>query len=151
MKLKRIHDANGVCTGVEIKHTGLSPEQNWDQGQVMQYASEGWLRLDGDTIFVSGSGETLQYDVLRKPGYFVASTGERIPVSELAMTQFMTETHATLAPAEARAFLAAKGLPATDYEASRVYRCRLNDEQHAKWRAVTDIAGNVVAAHTQEG
>lgn len=151
MKLKRIHDDAGACTGVEIVHTGLSPEQNWDQGQVMQYASEGWMRLDGDTITVTGSGETLQYEVLRRPGYFVASTGERIPVSELAMTQFMTEHVATLAPAEARAFLAAKGLPANDYEASRVYYCRLAAEQHAKWRAVTDIAGNVVAAHTVEG
>jgi hypothetical protein len=151
MKLKRLHDDAGACTGVKIVHTGLDPEQTWDQGQVMQYASEGWMRLDGDSIFVSGSGETLQYEVLRKPGYFVASTGERIPVSELAMTQFMTERVATLAPAEARAFLAAKGLPANDYEASQHYRCRLNDAQHAKWRKVFDAAGNDVAAHTLEG
>lgn len=151
MKLKRIHDAGGRCTGVDIVHTGVDPEQNWDQGQVMQYASEGWLRVEGDEIVLTGSGEELRYTIERRPGYFVASTGERIPVSELAMQQFMTEQVATLAPAEARAFLAARGLQANDYEASRLFRCRLNDAQHARWRKVFNRAGNDVAAHTVEG
>lgn len=158
MELRRIHsptvcDHQGkpIVTGVDVFHTGLSPEQNWDQGQVLQYASEGWLRLEGDQIVLAAEQDTLRYDVLRRPGYYVRSTGERIPISELAMQQFMTERVATLAPAEARAFLAGKGLAENDYEASRIYRCCLTAEQHEKWRAVRDIAGNVVAAHTLEG
>lgn len=150
MELRRIHD-QGRAVGVDVFHTGLSPEQNWDQGQVLQYASEGWLTVEGEQIVLKAAQETLRYDILRRPGYYVRSTGERIPVSELAMQQFMTEQMATLAPAEARAFLLGKGLPLNDYEASRVFRCRLNAEQHEKWRAVRDIAGNVVAAHTLEG
>lgn len=156
MYLKRKHDTSIgpdgqpvlTVSGVELIHTGLSAEQNWDRSQLLQYATEGWMRLVGETIEIVGEQETLVYDILRKPGYYVASTGEQIPISELAMGQFLTEPVATLASAEARAFLLGRGLPQNDYDAGRVYRCRLRADQHEKWRAVRDLAGNAVAAHT---
>lgn len=155
MELRRIysHDVPHAprVVGVDLFSTGLTPEQVWSRRQVMQYMSEGWMSVAGKTITLTAKQDTLTYDVLREPGYYVTSTGERIPISDLAMAQFMTEAQAILAPMEARAFLAGRGLAPTDYTASRNYHCRLNAEQHAKWRAVRDIAGNLVAAHTLEG
>jgi hypothetical protein len=155
MELRRIYSPAEPNTprrviGVDLFSTGETPEQNWSRRQVLQYVSEGWMRLEGSQIFLMARQDTLVYEVEREPGYYVASTGERIAISELAMGQFMSEPQALLAPAEARAFLASRGLPPNDYTASRNYCCRLNDEQHAKWRSVRDRAGNLVAAHTQE-
>lgn len=155
MELRRLYNeppAPGALPqirGVRVNHTGQAAEQNWDRGQVLQYASEGWMRLKGDTLEITAENATLVYDVLRYPGYYVRSTGEQIPISELALQQFYTEPVATLAPAEARAFLAGKGLPVDDYEASRIYSCRLRADLHEMWRAVRDpLSGNPVAAHT---
>lgn len=156
MELRRIYappapNAQPRVIGVDLFSTGEQPEQNWCRRQVLQYVSEGWMRLEGRQIVLQARQDTLTYDVVQEPGYYVASTGERIPLSELAMAQFMGEPQAILAAAEARNFLASRGLEPGDYTASRTYHCRLNDEQHAKWRSVRDRAGNLVAAHTLEG
>lgn len=156
MELRRIYattapDAPPRVAGVELFSTGETPEQTWSRRQVLQYVSEGWMTVEGGQITLRAKQDTLTYDVLREPGYYVVSTGERIPLSELAMAQFMSEPQAILAAAEARNFLATRGLDQTDYTASRNYYCRLNDAQHAKWRSVRDRAGNLVAAHTLEG
>lgn len=156
MELRRIYAPPAQNTpprviGVDLFSTGEQPEQNWCRRQVLQYVSEGWMRLEGRQIVLQARQDTLHYDVLREPGYYVESTGERIPLSELAMAQFMSEPQAILAAAEARNFLASRGLEASDYTASRTYFCRLNDEQHQKWRSVRDRAGNLVAAYTLEG
>ncbi len=156
MKLKRLYspsvvgqDSQPMVTGVKVIHTGLEAEQRWDRGQLMQFASEGWLKFDGSQVTIAAENATLVYDVVTQPGYFVRSTGERIPVSELAMQQFMTEREAPLAAAEARAFLAGKGLAANDYDATRAYTFRLRSDLHEHWRKVVDpLSGNDVAAHT---
>lgn len=158
MELRRIHspavvgaDNKPIVVGVDLFHTGAEPAQTFRRGMVLEAVAAGWMRLQGDTLTLIAQQDTLTYTVNRHPGYYVKSTGERIPLSDLAMGQFLTETVATLAPAEARAFLAGKGLDPTDYEATRNYHCTLDTEQHAKWQAVRNIAGNLVAAHTLEG
>ena len=151
MLLQRQYNDAGKVSGVRIKDTGSSPEQSWAARQVEQYMGEGWMTMRGDEIVITGvDGEVLIYDILRRPGYYCASTGERIPISEPAMGQFMTQSEATLAPAEARAWLAAKGLPATDYTASRNYRCRLDTASHETYRAVAGPKGQVGPAYRME-
>jgi hypothetical protein len=158
MELRRIYadgsllgaDSAPLCTGVDLFHTGTSAEQTFKRSLVLSACAQGWMSVAGDTLELKAKQDTLTYSIVRHPGYYVRSTGERIPLSELAMSQYMTEIVATLAPAEARAFLSGRGLEPDDYEATRNYHCVLNDEQHAKWRAVRDAASNVVAAHTLE-
>ena len=152
MLLKRVYGSSGEVAGVQIKHTGASPEQTWSASKVEQYMSEGWMAMRGDEIVITAEdGEELVYDILRRPGYYCASTGERIPLSEPAMSQFMNSTAATLAPAEARAWLTAKGLPPTGYEATRNYHCRLDSSLHAAYCAVVGPKGQIVAACRLEG
>ena len=155
MELRRIYtptvlgaDSNPLCVGVDLFHTGTTPEQTFKRSLVLSACSQGWMTVHGDTLTLKAAQDTLTYSIVRHPGYYVTSTGERIPLSELAMSEFLTEQVAKLAAAEARAFLADRGLPQTDYEATRNFHCVLNDEQHAKWRAVRDAASNLVAAHT---
>lgn len=151
MKLDRPqHHAERGHPVVGIVHTGVSAEQNFSRRLVLQGMNEGWLRLSEGKLVMLAEPEDLVYTIEREPGYFVKSTGEKIPLSSLALSEFFSATMATLAAAEARAFLAGKGLQPTDYEATHAYHCVLAEDQQAKFRAVRDIAGNVVAAHTQE-
>lgn len=157
MELRRIYDPASIepgvtprCVGVDLFHTGTAPEQTFKRSLVLAACAEGWMYVAGDTLKLKAKQDTLTYSIVRHPGYYVRSTGQRIQISELAMSEFLTEQVAKLAAAEARAFLAANGLAENDYEATRNYHCVLNDEQHAKWRAVRDLASNVVAAHTLE-
>lgn len=159
MELRRLYAANSLvgadsmplCIGVELFHTGSTPEQTFKRRLVLDACAQGWMKVDGDKLTLASTSDVLTYAIKRQPGYYVKSTGERIPLSDLAMSEFLTEIVANLAPAEARAFLAGRGLPADDYEATRNYHCVLNAEQHEKWRAVRDIASNTVAAHTIAG
>lgn len=158
MKLRRRYaahslvgpDSEPLCIGVDLFHTGLSPEQTFKRSLVISACAQGWMKVEGNTLTLISAQDVLSYEIARHPGYYVKSTGERIPLSEIAMSQFLTEIVATLAAAEARAFLATRGLQTNDYEATRNYHCVLGIEQHEKWQAVRDIAGNVVAAHTLE-
>jgi hypothetical protein len=151
MLLKRTHEA-GKCTGVIIKHTGLSPEQNFSRRLVQAALAEGWLTIEGDKLRIRGAQETLVYEIKRQPGYFCRTTGERIPISAHAWEQALIERVATLAPKEARTWLEAKGLPPTGYEVTHAYECVLDESQHEKYRAVVDpVSSNVVAAAALEG
>lgn len=157
MELRRLYDpasldpgATPRCVGVELFHTGFSAEQTFKRRLVLDACAEGWMQLQGDTLSLKADGETLTYTVVRQPGYYVRSTGERIALSDLAMSEFLTEPQAKLAAAEARQFLAERGLPDDDYEATRNYHCSLDAEQQQKWQAVRDEAGNLVASHTLE-
>lgn len=159
MELRRIYSPpqflkpgfERTVIGVELFHTGSTAEQTFKRRLVLDACAQGWMKIDGDKLTLASTSDVLTYAIKRHPGYYVKSTGERIPLSDLAMSEYLTEIVATLAPSEARAFLAGRGLPADDYEATRNYHCVLNDAQHEKWQAVRDIAGNTVAAHTIAG
>ena len=150
MLLQRQYDKAGKVSGVRIKDTGSSPKQTWAARQVEQYMSEGWMALRGDQIVITAEdGDELVYDIVRRPGYYCASTGERIPISEPAMGQFMTQSEATLAPAEARAWLAERKRGG-GYEATHNYTCALDEGAHDKYRAVVGPKGQIAAAHRLE-
>jgi hypothetical protein len=152
MKLKR-QFANGPdkpCTHMTVVHTGTHPEQNFSQRMVAHGLVEGWMRLDGGALYLKADGgEELRYVIRRSPGYYCKSSGEPIAVSAAAVAQLFAG-HGKLAAAEAQAWLAAHGKAPGDYEATWAYECVLDDAQHARYRAVRDVAGNPVAAHTQE-
>lgn len=127
-------------THVEVIHTGKSEFQTWSAKHLAEWAEHGWARIDGGQIILTTSDHQpdLVYDILRSPGYYCASTGERIPLSDLAMSQYMTKTVATLAPREAKAWLLAHGKAADDYEATRNYVCELRADQQAQFSAVKE-------------
>jgi len=129
MELKRHH--NGT---VEVRHTGKSREQNWKMSAVMAWVSEGWMKVDPKTITVKTiEGQPdLVYEIVRKPGYY-AEDGKPIPISELGLHQFFNEAVATIAPAEAKAWLAASGRSGQGYVATRNYHCRLDVAQHKQF------------------
>ena len=150
MYLKRLYDDAGRVTSVEIRHTGVSAEQNFSRRMVLQACSDGWMRLAGDHLIVVGEPEDLVYTIKRAPGYYCVSTGERIQVSQLAWEQAVSQPAAVLASAEARAWLAGAAKAANDYEVTMAYECVLAERQHGKFRAVKAVSGNLVAAHTLE-
>lgn len=133
MELKRRNTPDGMR--VEVIHTGTSEPQNWSSGHLMKWMEEGWVTVEDKRVVLHtiDSQPDLVYAIKRKPGYYCNQTGESIPISDLAMTQFMTQTVATRAPAEARAWLAAKGR-AGGYDATRNYECVLDSKQHAKFK-----------------
>lgn len=157
MELRRIYDpaslqpgATPRCVGVDLFHSGFTAEQTFKRSLVLEACAAGWMSVAGDTLQLKAAQDTLVYQIDRHPGYYVRSTGDRIQLSELAMSEFLTEPVAKLAAAEARAFLAGRNLPPSDYEATRNFHCTLNEEQQGKWQAVRDRASNLVAAHTLE-
>lgn len=100
MELKRRTGPDGCITHVDVVHTGTHEAQNWGAKHVAAWVEEGWMRVDGDSIvIVTGDGQPdLVYTINRRPGYYCAETGERVPLSDLALTQFMSQSLATLAP-----------------------------------------------------
>lgn len=124
-------------THVEIIHTGKSEGQTWSSKHLAEWAEHGWARIENDQVILTTADHQpdLVYDILRAPGYYCVSTGERIPLSGLAMSQFISKTVATLAPREAKAWLLANGKALDDYEATRNYTCELRADQHAQFKA----------------
>lgn len=158
MDLGRPKMVNGrMC--VEVVTSGMQPEQNFDRRRfVLKGISEGWAKLSDDekTLTVHATPEDLVFDVVRAPGYYCVSTGERIPLSKFAEEEAFNSTTATMAAGEARKWLVAKKLPLmagklANYEAPKHYACKLNAKQHEKFRAVQNVAGNWVAAQTLKG
>lgn len=148
MKLQR-QFTDGKCTHMAVIHTGASADQNFSQRLVAHGLAEGWLTRDGDHLLLKTEGEPLRYRIKREPGYYCRSTGERIDISVAAVAQLFAG-HGLLSAAEANAWLVSRGKPAGDYEATWAYECELDAEQHARYRAVVNKAGNAVAAHTVE-
>ena len=150
MLLKRQHDSAGSCTGVLVKHTGLTAEQNFSRRLVSQAVAAGWMEIDGDLLTIDAKPEPLRYQLLRTPGYYCLSSGDRIPIGENAWVELLAG-EAALASRERAAWLASHGMQADDYTLTLAYECVLSAEQHVKFKAVRAPSGNVVAAHTLEG
>lgn len=133
MEMKRRNTPDGVR--IEVVHTGTNEDQNWGAKHVQEWAEEGWMVVGDDTITILTVDDQpdLVYDIKRRPGYYAKATGERIPLSDVAMTQFMTKSLATLAPQQATAWLLSKGLSG-GYEATRNYECTLSKALHAKFK-----------------
>jgi len=146
MLLKRhYHPGTLQVSGVEIKHTGVSPEQNFSRRVVTAGLTEGWLRIEGDKLTLDGANGKLEYVIRRSPGYYCKSTGERIPVSDVAWTDFLASGQGKLSQVEARAWLLGRGKDSSDYEITLAWECVLAPEDHEKWHCTRDVAGNVVS------
>lgn len=131
-------------------HSGTSPEQNFSDRLVDTAQREGWIVIDGNTLLMKTADEPLRYEITRKPGYFCKSTGEAIPVTEANWLRFRMANDQR-ASAEAKAWLAANGKAADDYDITTAYHCVLDATQHANYRAVSPGGGlPAVAAHTLE-
>lgn len=137
------------ATHVVCLNSGTRPEQNFSDRMIEAAEREGWVKIDGDTLTMKTDGEPLRYKITRRPGYFCKSTGASIPVSDRAWLKFRLANDGAGSRAEALAWLAGKGLPATDYDITTAYHCVLDAKQHAKYSAVTD-GGIVRAAHEME-
>lgn len=133
MELKR-HYKGGEVHAVEVLGTGTDARQNWKRTAVMQWVGEGWMKVSADTITIKTiEGQPdLVYKILRKPGYYTED-GKPIPISELGLQQFFTEAVATIAPREAREWLAKNGRSGESYTATRNYECELDAEQHVQF------------------
>jgi hypothetical protein len=148
MLLKRKYDlrdpAQPVVTGVELRHTGIKPEQNFSVRLVSQGLAEGWLELGDGTITLHTDVAPLRYTVRRAPGYYCCHDGKRIPISDMAQQERLRTGIGRLAALEARAYLATQGFagkPSPDaanpagYQVLEHYECVLDAAQHAKWKA----------------
>ncbi len=126
---------------VWVKHTGTSPEQNFSTRFFEAGLIEGWLRmvdngvLGGQEIVIRAECDSgmidLVYKVKRTPGYYCVSTGDRIPISQ---TAWASPRRGELASKEAKAWLAARGLPERDYEVTNAYECVLDPDQHESFK-----------------
>lgn len=134
-------------THVEVIHTGANPDQNFDDQMIDEAIVQGWAAISGDSLTIKTDGEPLRYMLLRGPGYYCKSTGQRIPISEKAWYRFRFASDSSASRPEALAWLVKNGKAETDYDISVTYQCVLDDEQHERFRAVRNADGELVAAH----
>lgn len=137
---------------VLVKHTGLQAAQNFSRRLILQAVTDGWATIERNrlTMRTAADQDDLVFTIKRDPGYYCKSTGERMPISQLAWEQLLAERVGKLAYAEAQAWLKGAGKAADDYEITMAYECELAAEQHEKYRAVEIKPGIAVAAHTLE-
>lgn len=119
---------------VLVKHTGLKPEQNFSRRLVESALADGWMTLDGATLTMKGDPEDLVYLVKRDPGYYCVSTGERIPISQMAWTRMLATGIGDLSAREAKGWLLARGKAQNDYEVCQAYECVLDADQHDRFK-----------------
>lgn len=132
-----------------VVHSGTAPEQNFSDRLVDAMIETGAMAVEGDVLLIKTDGEPLRYAITRRPGYFCKSTGQPIPMSDRAWLKFRLANDSSASQAAARAWLAAHGLPADDYDITTAWHCVLDAEQHTKYRAVS-VGGIVRAAHEVE-
>lgn len=149
MEIKRRYDTTVTppqLVGYTVVHTGNAALQRFSHRFVQDGMAAGLVHIEGDRLTLVCEPMNLHYTVQRVPGYYCKSTGQRIPLSDMAMTEAMTRQVAILAPREARAWLLSYGLPATDYEAPKDFQCELDADQHQAMAAVLAPSGLRVAA-----
>ena len=127
--------ADKPCTHVTVGHTGRAPEQKFSDRLLATALVEGWMRREGNNLVLkTQDGEDdLVYTVRREPGYYVKSTGARIPVSDFALARLWSTGVGDLSRPEVVAWLAAHGLPANDYDLIKHFDCVLNAPQHERF------------------
>jgi len=144
MLLKRLYKDNGTVSGVELRHTGIHPEQNFSDRLVEGACAEGWMTVADGAITMQTDVGPLRYTVKRTPGYYCCHDGKRIPISDAAQRERLRTGIGRLAAAEARAYLATHGFagkkspdPAhpAGYQVLDYYECVLDAKQHAKYKA----------------
>lgn len=64
---------------IEIKHTGLHPEQNFSTRLVGAGIEEGWISVQDGKLIVHAEPEPLVYDIVAAPGRYSCFDGEKLP------------------------------------------------------------------------
>ena len=150
MYLKRLYDDAGRVSRVEIRHTGLSAEQNFSRRLVLQACGAGWMRLAGEQLLVVGDPED----------WSTRSSARRATTASAPASASRSASWPGSRPSRSRPRCWLRrgarrgGSPApaasNDYEVTMAYECVLAEQQHEKFRAVKAVSGNLVAAHTLE-
>ena len=135
MLLKRQHNTEGRCTHVQIQHTGIAPEQNFSRRLVLDAVTAGWMNIEGDRLRIKAEPQDLAYTINREPGYYCISSGQSIPIGELAWSQLVGTGQGVLSRKEALAWLAANGKREDDYAICMAYECVLDPEHHEAFKA----------------
>ena len=149
MYLKRLYGDAGRVSRVEIRHTGLSAEQNFSRRLVLQACGAGWMRLAGEQLLVVGDPEDWSTRSRARRATTASAPASASRSASWPGEQAVSQPAAVLAAAEAR--VARRRRPASnDYEVTMAYECVLAEQQHEKFRAVKAVSGNPVAAHTLE-
>ena len=113
---------------IEIKHTGLTAEQNFSTRLVEKGQEEGWIRIEDGKLLLYGEPETLIYTIVRRPGRYSCFDGTKLPDDEkgTAAREWIAAHH----PNE----------PSPDpanpagYECINYYECVLDAAQQEKYR-----------------
>lgn len=124
------------CIHVEVKHTGVHPEQNFSSRMVMNAVSEGWMVIEGDklTIKTCEHQPNLVYTINRSPGHYALQDGSRIPISDLAKEERQRTGIGRLSAKEALAYITAKGFTNKGYEVIDHFECVLDSALHDQFK-----------------
>lgn len=123
---------------VELKHTGVKPEQNFSTSLIAQGMADGWISMDDKSITLGVKPEALKYSIKRKPGYYCCHDGKAIPVTAEAYGD------PALAAVQCQQYLKANGFAGkkspdpsnpAGYERTHAYECVLDAKQHEKFKA----------------
>ena len=115
--------------GMEIKHTGTSPEQNFSERFVTKGREEGWIGIADGVLTLYGTPENLTYTILRVPGRYSCFDGSKLPDDEADQG---TLARAYIAEHHAGALSPDPENPAGYYKINH-YECVLDSEQHEKY------------------
>ena len=77
MKLKRVIDANGRITHVDIRRAG--PMQKFSPRLVDMAVMEGWMSLDKNSIIIRSKPKDMSYSIHRYPGVYCCHCGIQLP------------------------------------------------------------------------
>jgi hypothetical protein len=113
---------------LEVKHTGVHPEQNFSRGLVDAGLAEGWLSMSRGKIIVHTAQEDLGYTVLKVPGTYCCSCDEALGEDQSGETgrRHVAANHAGEKSPD-------PNNPA-GFRVTNAYECVLAKEQHSKWQ-----------------
>jgi len=142
MLLKRhyVRDSKGEIvqppkvSHLEVKHTGIAPEQNFSTRLVEALAALGFLSLSRGKIVLHAQPEDLNYTIKRGPGHYCCHCGEALPEAASIVSPGVTAGMKHVAEKH-------PGKPSPDasnpagYMRLNEYECVLDTGQHGKYKA----------------
>lgn len=114
--------------GLDLVHTGFSPEKNFSTSLITEFIKIGIAQLDGDELILRTATEDLHYTIKRTPGRWCLHCGEKLPddtSGEMARLHIVMKHNGVPSPVES--------VPA-GYEWLTYFECVLDKKQHAKFK-----------------
>ncbi len=119
-----------MLEAIELRHTGVSKEQNFSTRLVITGIENGWMHLAGDELVFKVRPEPLKYRVSRHPGRYCDHCGEKLSDDdrgELARLHVLT-FHLGKPPPNAA--------NPSGYMRINHFECVLDPEQHRRYHAL---------------